>query len=84
VDLWLKDAAPSPALRRWYSHAPGKWTEFRRRYVAELRANADALAPLRERLESDARVTFVYASRETQRNSAVVLKAFLEGPRTAR
>lgn len=83
VDLWLKDAAPSPALRRWYDHDPGKWTEFTRRYVAELRANPDALAPLRARLAGDTRVTFVFASRETQRNSAAVLKDFLEGPRSA-
>ncbi len=84
VDLWLKDAAPSPALRRWYNHDSTRWTEFTRRYRAELRANPEVLAPLRERLTSDARVTFVYASRETQHNSAVVLKGFLEGSRTIR
>jgi uncharacterized protein YeaO (DUF488 family) len=33
IDAWLKDVAPSDALRRWYSHAPEKWPEFRSRYL---------------------------------------------------
>ena len=28
VDEWLKDAAPSVELRKWYSHDPAKWAEF--------------------------------------------------------
>ena len=35
---WLKDLAPSPALRQWFGHDPKRWAEFRRRYAAELRA----------------------------------------------
>lgn len=38
LDLWLKDIAPSPELRQWYSHDPAKWPQFRRRCGAELRA----------------------------------------------
>jgi len=37
VDLWMKDIAPSPELRRWFNHDPAKWDEFQRRYRAELR-----------------------------------------------
>ena len=29
VDLWVKDLAPTDALRRWYGHAPVRWPEFR-------------------------------------------------------
>lgn len=36
LDAWLKDVAPSDALRRWFGHDPAKWEEFRRRYFAEL------------------------------------------------
>lgn len=31
-----KDAAPSTPLRRWHGHRPERFTEFRRRYLAEL------------------------------------------------
>lgn len=37
LDEWLKDAAPSTELRRWYGHDPGQFVEFSRRYRAELR-----------------------------------------------
>ncbi len=39
IDAWIKDVAPSDALRRWYSHDPEKWPEFRARYIAELKHN---------------------------------------------
>src|ERR1044071_1513808 len=39
LDEWAKDAAPSPELRRWFGHVPRRWPEFRRRYLAELRAH---------------------------------------------
>ncbi len=35
LDGWLKQAAPSPELRKWYGHDASKWAEFRRRYFAE-------------------------------------------------
>jgi uncharacterized protein YeaO (DUF488 family) len=77
VDLWLKDIAPSPQLRTWYGHELTKWEEFQRRYRAELQNNP-ALKQL-QRLEQDKPViTFVYAARDTEHNSAQVLKAFLE------
>jgi uncharacterized protein YeaO (DUF488 family) len=77
VDLWAKDLAPSAELRRWYAHDEGKWREFRRRYGAELREHRDQLAELR-RLAGEGPVTFVYGSRETERNSATVLREVVE------
>jgi len=78
VDLWLKDVAPSPELRRWYGHEPAKWPEFRRRYRNELRNHEEELAELR-RLARHGPVTFVFGSRETERNSAAVLREVVEG-----
>ncbi len=46
LHAWLKDVAPSDGLRRWFSHDPAKWQEFRRRYTAELSANAEAWKPI--------------------------------------
>jgi uncharacterized protein YeaO (DUF488 family) len=37
LDEWLKDAAPSTELRRWYGHDPERFAEFSRRYRVELR-----------------------------------------------
>jgi uncharacterized protein YeaO (DUF488 family) len=77
LDGWLKDVAPSAALRTWYGHDVAKWTEFQRRYRAELAANAAALAPLRAAARSGP-VTLVFGSRDAEHCSAAVLKAFLE------
>lgn len=78
VDLWLRDLAPSPALRKWYGHAPARWESFRKRYHAELAGQAEVLDRVREMAAAEP-VTFLFASREEHRNSAVALLAFLEG-----
>jgi uncharacterized protein YeaO (DUF488 family) len=77
VDLWLKDAAPSPELRRWYGHDPEKWPEFQRRYREELRARGPELDKLRG-LAQQGGLTLVYGSRDTERNSATVLRQVVE------
>ena len=48
LDLWLKEVAPSTALRREFGHDPARWPEFRRRYRAELERQPDAVALLRD------------------------------------
>jgi len=79
IDLWLKDVAPSTELRKWYGHDPDRWPEFQKRYRADLKKLGDLLVLLRF-LTDERKVTFVYAASDEQRNSAIVLKAFLEGP----
>ncbi|MHB8093476.1 MAG: DUF488 domain-containing protein [Candidatus Aminicenantales bacterium] len=78
IDEWFKDVAPSQELRRWYGHEPEKWEVFRRRYLDELRGNPEAVDRLRRRLK-EGPVTFVFAAKDEERNSALVLKKFLEG-----
>jgi len=77
LDLWLKDVAPSPELRRWFGHDPARWEEFCRRYWLELAARQAAVKVLREKLRQG-NVTLVYGSRDQEHNAAVALKAFLE------
>lgn len=79
VDLWLKDIAPSSELRTWFNHDPTKWKEFQARYEAELAANQDAVAALREQMESGP-VTLVYGAKDTEHNQAQALKHYLEKP----
>ncbi len=81
VDLWLKEIAPSPELRRWFGHDPDKWEEFQKRYWAELAANPDALAELRRKVR-EWPVTFVYAARDEQHNGALALKEYLRRRRS--
>jgi len=77
LDAWLKEAAPSDELRRWYGHDPEKWPEFRRRYFAELAGNPEVLAPIREALKKGP-VTLVFAARDPQLSNARALKELLE------
>ena len=77
VDIWLKDVAPSPHLRKWFSHDPAKWEEFRRRYYRELDQNRDAVKGLLE-ITKVRGATFVYGSREKKYNSALALKSYIE------
>jgi len=77
LDAWLKEVAPSSELRKWYGHDPRKWPEFEKRYRAELNLNPDAWSPILEAARQGA-VTLVYAARDTERNSAVVLGRYLE------
>jgi uncharacterized protein YeaO (DUF488 family) len=77
LDGWLKDAAPSAALRRWFAHDPAKWAEFQRRYQAELDAKPEGWQPLL-RAARRGRVTLLYSARDTEHNNALALKAYLE------
>jgi uncharacterized protein YeaO (DUF488 family) len=78
LDLWLKEVAPSPELRRWFGHDPARWEEFCRRYWAELAGHPEAVGLLQEKLRQG-EVTLVYGSRDEEHNAAVALKRFLEG-----
>ncbi|MGH7008533.1 MAG: DUF488 domain-containing protein [Stellaceae bacterium] len=78
IDLWLKDAAPSTALRKWFGHDPVRWSEFRRRYRAQLKGQPEAMAQLRA-LSRQGRITLVFGARDERRNQAVVLRSLLVG-----
>ena len=77
IDLWMKEISPSPKLRKWFAHDPKKWAEFRKRYRQELKANKQGVAALRKIAKSGV-VTLVYAARDEEHNSALLLRDFLE------
>ena len=77
IDGWLKDVAPSAALRRWFGHDPAKWDEFKRRYAAELDRHPEAWQPVLEAAQRGG-VTLLYSAHDTEHNNAVVLKVYLE------
>ncbi|MDL1912566.1 DUF488 domain-containing protein [Chloroflexi bacterium CFX6] len=77
MDAWLKDAAPSPGLRKWYAHDVSKWREFQRRYRAELENNPEAWKPILEAAQRG-NVTLLYSAHDMEHNSALALKSFVE------
>ena len=77
LDEWLRDIAPSSVLRKWFSHDPEKWEEFKIRYAQEVAQKEELL----DKLIQDAKgknITLVYASREKQFNNVMVLKELIE------
>ena len=77
IDLWVKELAPSTELRRWFHSDVGSWGEFKKRYHRELTANREAAAELKKRIGAK-KATFVFAVKDSERNHAVLLKAYLE------
>jgi uncharacterized protein YeaO (DUF488 family) len=77
VDEWVKEIAPSTDLRKWYNHDVEKWPEFKRRYIDELKQQTEQIEEIRKQAKGKT-VTFVYAAHDTEHNSAVVLKEYIE------
>ncbi|OEV04248.1 DUF488 domain-containing protein [Streptomyces oceani] len=82
LDEWLREVAPSTELRKWYGHEPGRFTEFRRRYLAELGDTEHRQAADRLRdLASHDRLTLLTASKDVDHSQAAVLADWLSGRR---
>lgn len=79
ADLWLKEAAPSSALRRWFGHDPRRWKAFCRKYRAELAQRPDILQLL-EDLRRRAPLTLLFGARDEAHNNAVALRELLDKP----
>lgn len=77
LDDWRKDVAPSNELRRWFGHDPHKWSEFRKKYFAELAAKPEAWALLAQAAKKRS-ITLVYDAKDTEHNNAVALAEFLK------
>ncbi len=75
IDLWMKNIAPSPDLRRWFAHDPSRWEEFAKRYEEEI-VNTPEFRELRK-ICSNQDVTLLFASRNREMNNAVVLRVLL-------
>ena len=79
IDLWLKEIAPSDAMRRRYHGDPAAWEEFKTAYYAELKQPLEqsAVRDLLDRLSREP-VTLLFAARDETRNNAVALKEWLD------
>jgi uncharacterized protein YeaO (DUF488 family) len=79
VDLWMKEIAPSDALRKWFGHEPGKWTEFVKRYRSELAKMKDLLKEVKRLEREHGTVTLLYGRKDEKQNQAVLIAAELKG-----
>ena len=77
LDAWPKHLSPSNALRKWYQHDPEKFAEFRKRYVAELKAQGEGLGELRAVVKGQT-VTLLTATKEIDLSHATVLRDLLD------
>jgi uncharacterized protein YeaO (DUF488 family) len=77
IDLWLKEIAPSTALRKWFDHDPSKWDEFQDRYFLELRHNPERVEQLTAYTHRGV-ITLVYGAKDKEHSHAAVLKEYLE------
>lgn len=76
ADVWLKEIAPTTALRKRFGHDPKKWTAFRADYRAELDGNQENVRRLAE-LAAERTVTLLFGARDTTHNQAVVLLEYM-------
>lgn len=77
VDLWEKDIAPSDSLRKWFSHDPKRWHEFKSRYFEELEKNDKSLDTILDKVKKES-VTLLYGAKDEKFNNAVALKEYLD------
>lgn len=77
IDEWLKEVAPSDELRKSYHAGRTSWGDFRKRYLAELKAHRGELLPL-VRASREGKVTLVFGARDEERNNAQVLAAYVK------
>lgn len=78
LDLWLKGIAPSTELRKWFNHDPKKWSEFQKRYRAEIEANKNDLATLKKIVKENKTVTVLYGAKDKEHNEAIVLVEIMQ------
>jgi uncharacterized protein YeaO (DUF488 family) len=76
-DLWLKEIAPDDRLRKWFSHDPEKWDEFRKRYFKELEQKEEYVQELLGKVKEND-LTLLSAAKDENFNNATVLKEYLE------
>jgi uncharacterized protein YeaO (DUF488 family) len=79
VDLWMKEIAPSDALRKWFGHQTEKWAEFAKRYRRDLAKTKDLLKEVKRLEREHGTVTLLYGRKDEKQNQAVLIAAALKG-----
>lgn len=78
VDLWMKEIAPSDALRKWYGHEPERWPQFEKRYRVELTKRKELLTEIKRLEKEHGKVTLLFGRKDEKQNQAVILANILK------
>ena len=78
VDLWMKDVAPSDALRKWFGHEVQRWAEFQKKYRHELAQAKSRVGELEKMEKQHGTLTLLFGAKDEQHNQAVVLEQVLK------
>ena len=76
LSMWAKEIAPTNGLRKWFSHKPERFAEFKQRYLDELRTDQQKIQLVTElcQLATEKKLTLLYSAKDRIYNHAVVLK----------
>ena len=77
IDRWMKDVAPTTALRKQFHQNPQNWPGFEHDYIAELQQQ-ESVKELAELIKTHETVTLLYAANNEQQNHALILQQFLQ------
>lgn len=76
IDEWMKDIAPSEELRKWFSHDPSKWPEFKKRYAQEIENKKELVEQLRQESAKGV-IILLFAAKDKEHNNALALREIL-------
>ena len=76
LDEWLQDIAPSTELRKWFDHQEERFSEFSKRYKAELDLKKTEIEKLKAVAEKRP-ITLLYSAKNEEFNQAIVLRDYL-------
>ena len=76
IDEWLKEISPSNGLRKWFSHDPSKYEEFKRRYIKELEEHSETLERIKKAGKGKT-VTLLFSAKDVEHNNATVMREIL-------
>jgi uncharacterized protein YeaO (DUF488 family) len=78
LDLWMKEIAPSDALRKAFHGEKVDWAEFAKKYRAELKGKEELFKEIRALEKKHGTVTLVYGRNDEKQNQAVVIVELLK------
>jgi uncharacterized protein YeaO (DUF488 family) len=78
IDLWMKEIAPSDALRKSFCHDVKKWPGFQTKYRVELKKKKDLLQQLEKMEKEHGTLTLLFGAKDEEHNQAVVLAKMLK------
>lgn len=76
-DMWAKQIAPSPELRKWFNHEPQRFSEFSKRYIEELENNEN-MDEFIKSLKKQQHIVLLYGAKDPKINHAVILRQHIQ------